>query len=119
MSNKMHEAATAVERDFRTAETAADLAAANMARLLATTLDQRAQAGAAMGTGAAFVRHISRGLAAQIQAREEMLLAHTAAVKLGIEHGITGYGDTVGCPPDELLGMPTDSNVTALFSGPR
>ena len=97
MNDKLSIAAMIVAGGLHNAENATDAAAIDLARLLASTLEQRIAAGAPIGTGAAFVRHLSRGLAAQIQAREEMVLAHGVAVRLRDELGVTGYGDTVGC----------------------
>lgn len=116
MTDQIETAARAVAYDLQAAERAADAAAADMARLLATALEERAKSGTDIGTGAAFVRHVSRGLAAQIQAREEMLLAHGAAVKLRRDLGVTGFGDTVGCPPNEIMKPSGSGNVTPIFA---
>lgn len=115
MTERLDAAATAVAVDLHAAETAADAAAADLARLLATALEQRAASGAPIGTGAAFVRHVSRGLAAQMQAREEMVLAHGFALRLVGELDVTGYGDTVGCPPAALDPSGSD-RVVPIFA---
>ena len=96
-------AAEAIRADFLPAEQTADLAAAQTARLLATILEQRAATGLAIGTGAPLIRKLSKSLTAQIEAREEFIMAHKLAAALPAQLGLTPtqFGDTNECPPDD------------------
>lgn len=103
MNHDLIEAARAVYADFMPAERSADVAAARTARLLATMLEQRTTAGLPIGTGAPLIRKLTKSLAAQIEAREEFIMAHKLATALRAEMGVqpTQYGDTEDCPPDD------------------
>ncbi|AXJ95300.1 MULTISPECIES: hypothetical protein [unclassified Sphingomonas] len=103
MSQDVAVAAHKVRDEFIPAEQAADIAAARTARLLATVLEQRAAAGVAMGMGAPMIRKIAKSLAAQIEAREEFVMAHKLAAALPGEMGLDPmmFGDASECPPDE------------------
>lgn len=96
-------AARAVYADFMPAERTADLAAARTARLLATVLEQRAAAKLSIGTGSVLIRKLSKGLVAQIDAREEFIMAHKLAAEMPADFGLSPgmYGDTEPCPPDD------------------
>lgn len=99
-NDRLMQAAEAVYAEFMPAEAAADVAAARTARLLATVLEQRAAADVAIGSGAVLVRKLAKSLAAQIEAREEFIMAHKLARALPAELGIDAisYGDTERCP---------------------
>lgn len=103
MSQPLIEAAWAVREQFLPAETTVDLAAARTARLLATLLERRAATAVPIGAGASLIRKLSRSLSAQIDAREEFLMAHKLVAQLPDELGLDPamYGDVVECPPDE------------------
>lgn len=103
MSQDVAVAAHTVRDAFIPAEQAADLAAARTARLLATVLEQRAATGVAMGTGVPMIRKIAKSLAAQIEAREEFVMAHKLAAELPVTMGLdpTMFGDASDCPPPE------------------
>lgn len=103
MSQRLIEAAHAVRADFLPAENTVDLAAARTARLLATLLERRAATAVAIGTGASLIRKVSKSLTAQIEAREEFLMAHKLVAELPGELGLDPvlYGDVIECPPDE------------------
>ena len=100
MNETLTAAVRAVHADFLPAEASTDRAAAQTARLLATLLEQRAAAGLAIGTGAPLIRKLSKSLAAQIEAREQFIMAHKLAAALPAQLGITPtqFGDTEPCP---------------------
>lgn len=102
MTDQLTAAYETIRDDFMPAERAADTASATTARLLATLLEQRAAAGLAIGTGAPLIRRLAKSLAAQIEAREEFIMAHKLAVSLERDLGLRpiAYGDTEDCPPD-------------------
>lgn len=110
----LERAAKAVYAEFAPAEAAADAAAARTARLLATVLEQRAAAKISIGSGALLVRKLAKSFAAQIDAREDFIMAHKLAARLPIELGIAplAYGDTEECPPASA-GL-EDGNVVRL-----
>ena len=100
MTPELEAAARAVQADFLPAEASADRAAAQTARLLTTLLEQRAAAGLAIGTGAPLIRKLAKGLTAQLEARDEFIMAHKLAAALPGELGIPPrqFGDTEPCP---------------------
>lgn len=103
MTTDLLTAARAVRADFLPAEQTTDLAAAQTARLLATILEQRAATGVAIATGAPLIRKLSKSLTAQIEAREEFIMAHKLAAALQGQLGMTPtqFGDVDECPPDD------------------
>lgn len=126
MSITLTAAYDAIQADFLPAERSTDRAAAQTARLLATLLEQRAAAGLAIGTGAPLIRKLSKSLFAQIEAREEFIMAHKLAAALPAQLGMepTQFGDTNECPPDDPKGVLAEarhdaahSNVVRLAAG--
>lgn len=117
MDQNMMMAARAFRADFFPAEQATDLAAARTARLLATVLEQRAATGVSIGIGASMIRKLTKSLNAQVEAREEFLMAHQLAAKLPADLGldVRMYGDVVECPPDDKTNNGSDGGTVVML----
>jgi hypothetical protein len=97
MRHELLNSARRIAGELRTSEDEYDVAMATNARLVASLLDARREAGLPAATGSDALDHALQAIACAAEARGKLIAAHDALAKLDLRELATG--DLSECPP--------------------